>query len=60
LAVKDLPLNRSTHGPQTGLWEVKDRVLSGLSANRKLSSDPFCLAVLSAKLQISARQSTWR
>jgi len=22
LAVKDLPLNRSTHGPQTGLWEV--------------------------------------
>jgi hypothetical protein len=32
LAVKDLPLNRSTHGPQTGLWEVKDRVLSGWSA----------------------------
>jgi hypothetical protein len=35
LAVKDLPLNRSTHGPQTGLWEVKDRVLSGWSANKK-------------------------
>jgi hypothetical protein len=36
LAVKDLPLNRSTHGPQTAMWEVKDRVLSGWSATLPL------------------------
>jgi hypothetical protein len=28
--------------PETALWEVKDRFLSGLSANRTLSSDDIC------------------
>jgi hypothetical protein len=36
LAIEDLPLSRSTHGPQTAMWEVKDRVLSGWSATLPL------------------------
>jgi hypothetical protein len=50
LAVKDLPLNRSTHG-LTALSEVKDGVLGGLSTIHPESSNPLATFGISGTFQ---------